>query len=75
MKNSHARVTVLMGLFLLPLSGVAEDMPSMALLEFLAEDDVDESLLDRSEALQLEVNDKNLMDADEAIAADFGEER
>jgi hypothetical protein len=75
MKSSHARVIILMGIFLLPFSGLAEDMPSMALLEFLAEDDVDESLLDRSEAMQLEVNDKNLMDADETIAADFGEER
>ena len=75
MKNSRAKLTVLIGLFLLPLSGLAEDMPSMALLEFLAEDDVNESLLDGTEVVQSEVNEKNLIDADEAVAADFGEEK
>mgnify|MGYP003386655501 CR=1 FL=1 len=75
MKNSPTKLIVLMGLFLLPLGGLAEDIPSMALLEFLAEDDVNESLLDSTEVVQLEVNEKNLIDADEAVAADFGEEK
>jgi hypothetical protein len=75
MRSSRAKLAVLMGVFLLPLSGLAEDMPSMALLEFLAEDDVNESLLDGTEVVQSEVNEKNLIDADEAVAVDFGEEK
>jgi len=74
MKGNYARTAILMGIFLLPLSGLAEESPSMALLEFLAEDDVEDSLLERTESIKQESSEQNLMDADEAASSDIGEE-
>lgn len=75
MKGNHAQAALLIGVFLLPISGLSEESPSMALLEFLAEDDVDESMLDRTESIKPESSEQNLIDTDETVTSGFGEER